>query len=220
MVMVLLLSWLIAYVAGSIPFAVVVTRLMKLQDPRAYGSHNPGATNVLRGGNKLAALLTLLGDGAKGWLVVWGVSRLLPALIPTHSNGSFSNTFIDYDLILAGAMVCVFLGHLFSVFLKFSGGKGVATALGIMLGLEPIAGLLLLLIWLTVARFTRYSSVAALTAALAALPLYWWVASWQSAARPAAGLAIAVISLFLIWRHRSNIQHLRNGSEVKIGAGR
>lgn len=216
----LILSWLAAYLAGSIPFAVVVTRLMKLEDPRAYGSHNPGATNVLRGGNKKAALLTLLGDGAKGWAVVYGLRCLMPRLGATESLALPMSSISELDVLLAGAMVCVFLGHLYSVFLRFSGGKGVATALGVMLGLNPITGLLLIMVWLVVARLSRYSSVAALAAALSALPLYIGVAALQGVVQPAVAVAIALISILLIWRHRSNIKHLQEGTEVKIGQGR
>ncbi|MEI2414687.1 glycerol-3-phosphate 1-O-acyltransferase PlsY [Orrella sp. JC864] len=194
----------LAYLLGSVPFAVVVSRLMGLKDPRSYGSGNPGATNVLRTGNKTAAALTLAGDAAKGWLAVWAAQRWAPEL-------GFSSATI------ALVAVAVFLGHLYPVFLRFKGGKGVATALGVLLALQPWLALATAATWLLVAFFLRYSSLAALVAALFA-PVYYVFGSgvaWY-ASRP-IGVAIGAISLLLIYRHRANISRLLAGTESRIG---
>jgi glycerol-3-phosphate acyltransferase PlsY len=184
-----------AYLIGSVPFAILSSRLFGLADPRQYGSGNPGATNVLRSGSKGAAALTLAGDCAKGWLAVWGA----------HALG-----FSPAEAALAG--FAAFLGHVFSVFLKFKGGKGVATALGVLGGISGWLALVALGVWLTVAFATRYSSVAALAAAAAA---------------PLAGLmlfsdtttvgVLMAMSAMLVWRHAENIRKLKNGTEGKIG---
>ena len=142
----LLLLLVAAYLLGSIPFAVVVSKLFGLEDPRRYGSGNPGATNVLRSGNKAAAALTLLGDAAKGWLAVWVAARL---------------GFGAGEAALAG--LAAFFGHVFSFFLRFNGGKGVATALGVLAGIEPRIAIFCLIVWLMVAFTSRYSSAAALS---------------------------------------------------------
>src|ERR1700761_6269965 len=139
----------VAYLIGSISFAVIVSSAMGLADPRSYGSKNPGATNVLRSGNKLAAVLTLLGDAFKGWLAVW---------LTQHYAARFG---LD-DAAIALAAIAVFIGHLYPVFFRFKGGKGVATAAGILLAIDPILGLATLATWLIVAFFIRYSSLAAL----------------------------------------------------------
>jgi len=197
---------LLSYLIGSIPFAVVVSRLMGLQDPRRFGSKNPGATNVLRGGNKMAAGLTLLGDAAKGTLAVW-LARMLvdaQALPPT---------------IVAISAVAVFLGHLFPVFLRFKGGKGVATALGVLLALSFWLGLATAATWLIVAYATRYSSLAAIMAAVFA-PVYHLFGSGVVWARsPAVTLALVVIAALLIARHGANVQRLLKGKESRIGGG-
>ena len=185
-----------AYLLGSIPFAVLTSKAFGLADPRTYGSGNPGATNVLRSGKKMAAALTLLGDAAKGWLAVWLARRYL--------GGA------DAVALVA---IAVFLGHVFPIFLRFKGGKGVATALGVLLGLDVWVGLLVLATWLVVALVSRYSSLSALVAAVAA-PFYAW---WRNF--PEEWLfAVVVISLLLIWRHRSNIKNLLAGTESKIGS--
>ncbi|MDR0480606.1 MAG: glycerol-3-phosphate 1-O-acyltransferase PlsY, partial [Gallionellaceae bacterium] len=146
-----------AYLLGSIPFAVLTSKAFGLADPRTYGSGNPGATNVLRSGKKMAAALTLLGDAAKGWLAGW---------LARHYLGG-----ADAVALVA---IAVFLGHVFPIFLRFKGGKGVATALGVLLGLDVWVGLLVLATWLVVALVSRYSSLSALVAAVAA-PFYaWW----------------------------------------------
>jgi len=191
---------LLAYLIGSVPFAVLVSRLMGLRDPRSYGSRNPGATNVLRSGNKTAAALTLLGDAAKGWLATWLAQR---AGAPSA--------------IVALAAVAVFLGHLYPLFLRFKGGKGVATALGVLLAIQPWLAAAVAATWLAVAACFRYSSLAALVAAIFA-PVYYIFGSgvaWY--ASPELGIAIGAISLLLIYRHRANIYRLVNGNESRIG---
>ena len=187
-----------SYVIGSISFAVVVSQAMRLPDPHSYGSGNPGATNVLRTGNKVAALLTLLGDAAKGYVAI-AIARFLVG--------------VEVDSwVLPLAAIAAFVGHLFPVFHGFKGGKGVATALGILLGLDWVLGLATLSTWLIVAVFMRYSSLAALIAALFA-PLYF---IFLFGVQPMAA-AVAAMSALLIWRHKANIQKLLNGTEGRIG---
>jgi len=196
---------LLAYLIGSVPFAVVISRLMGLQDPRRFGSGNPGATNVLRSGNKTAAVLTLLGDAGKGTLAVWlaRVAEEAQTLPPA---------------LVACAAVCVVLGHLFPVFLHFRGGKGVATAFGALLALSPWLGLAAAATWLIVAWATRYSSLAAILAAVFA-PVYHLFGSGVAWAHsPAMTLALTVIAALLITRHGENIQRLLQGKESRIGA--
>lgn len=197
----------LAYLIGSLPFAVIVSRVMGLADPRSYGSQNPGATNVLRTGNKLAAALTLLGDAAKGWFAVWLAGWLI-------------ERFHLPSVLLGASAVAVFLGHLFPVFLKFKGGKGVATALGVILALQPWLGVATAATWLIVARATRYSSLAALTAAVFT-PLYYIFGggiAWRFDGATCA--ALVVIALLLCLRHRANIERLLQGKESRIGAKR
>lgn len=185
-----------AYLLGSISFAVVSSKLFGLADPRTYGSGNPGATNVLRSGKKAAAALTLFGDAAKGWLAVFVAIQ-------------FDLSAVQVALIA----LAVFLGHVFPVFLGFKGGKGVATALGVLLALNVWMGLGALATWLFMAVVFRYSSLSALVAAISApifaillgLPQEWVMAS-------------GIMSLLLIWRHKSNIQNLLTGKESKIGS--
>ena len=193
---------LLAYLIGSVPFAVVVSKLMGLQDPRSYGSKNPGATNVLRTGNKTAAALTLLGDAAKGWFAVWLAQRLAPGITPGP---------------LAAVAVAAFLGHLYPVFFGFKGGKGVATALGVLLGISGWLGLATALTWVIVAVFFRYSSLAALVASVFA-PVYYVLCSgivWDAETPITA--AIVVMAILLVWRHRENIQRLIAGKESRLG---
>jgi glycerol-3-phosphate acyltransferase PlsY len=190
-----LLFALLGYLLGSVPFAVVTSKAFGLADPRSFGSGNPGATNVLRSGNKLAALLTLLGDAIKGWLAVT-LAGILGA------DGS----------AIAIAGLAAFVGHVFPVFLGFEGGKGVATALGVLAGLHPILALAAMTTWLIVALVTRYSSVAAIAAAVEA-PFAAWIFSGRSDFTIAVGL----MSALLIWRHRTNIGRLREGTEPRIG---
>jgi glycerol-3-phosphate acyltransferase PlsY len=188
-----------AYLVGSVSFAVVVSRLFGLPDPHNYGSGNPGATNVLRTGNKLAAVLTLAGDTVKGWLAVWLAYRL-------------GASWGDASLATAGAALAVFLGHIYPVFHRFSGGKGVSTAAGVAFALSWQLGLALLCVWLAFALLFRMSSLASLAAAVAALPLgFFFIGNWPEA------WALIPIALLLIWRHRANIKRLLAGEEGKIG---
>jgi acyl phosphate:glycerol-3-phosphate acyltransferase len=188
-----------AYLIGSVSFAVIVSSVMGLADPRSYGSKNPGATNVLRSGNKTAAILTLIGDAFKGWLAVWLVS---------HFGARYG---LDDDAI-ALAAIAVFLGHLYPVFFRFKGGKGVATAAGVLLAINPVLGLATMLTWLIIAFFFRYSSLAALVAAVFA-PLF---DGFLFGANVVA-LAVVAMSCLLIWRHRGNIAKLMAGKESRIG---
>ena len=187
-----------AYLLGSISFAVITSKLFGLADPRTYGSGNPGATNVLRSGKKAAAALTLFGDAAKGWLAVF-----------------LAIQFALSDMQVALVALAVFLGHVFPVFLRFKGGKGVATALGVLLALDVWLGLGGLATWLLVAAVFRLSSLSALVAAVATpvyaillgLPREWVLAS-------------GIMSVLLIWRHKGNIQNLLAGKEAKIGSSK
>ena len=185
-----------AYLLGSVSFAVLMSKAFSLPDPRTYGSHNPGATNVLRSGKKTVAALTLLGDAAKGWLAVFLARQFFPN---------------DLHLIALVALA-VFLGHLFPIFLRFRGGKGVATALGVLLALNGWLGLAALVTWLLTVVMFRWSSLAALAAASGA-PAY---AIWLGLPREWV-LASGMMSLLLIWRHKRNIQNLLAGKEAKIG---
>ncbi|CAM5355078.1 glycerol-3-phosphate 1-O-acyltransferase PlsY [Eoetvoesiella caeni] len=191
---------LCAYLIGSIPFAVLVSRGMGLQDPRTFGSKNPGATNVLRSGNKSAAILTLCGDAAKGWFAVWLAESVgLP------------------DFIVALCAIAVFLGHLYPVFLGFKGGKGVATALGVLLALQPWLALATVATWLIVAYASRYSSLAAIAAAIFT-PLYYLFGgnvAWPFS--PLICAAIVVICVIVCFRHKANIARLLVGKESRIG---
>jgi glycerol-3-phosphate acyltransferase PlsY len=189
-----------AYLIGSISFAVLMSKAFGLADPRSYGSGNPGATNVLRSGKKAAAVLTLLGDAAKGWVAVFAAIKLAP-----HDGQGL--------LTVALVSLAVFLGHVFPVFLKFKGGKGVATALGVLLALSGWMGLAVLATWLAVAVVFRYSSLAALVAAIGA-PIYAMVLNL----RPELIFAVAIMSLLLIWRHKGNIHNLLSGKESRIGS--
>ena len=192
------------YLIGSVSFAVVVSRFMGLADPRSYGSNNPGATNVLRSGNKLAAVLTLLLDALKGWLPVWAVVHEGAAL------GLGEGT-------VAMVALAAFVGHVWPVFFRFKGGKGVATAAGVLIGIEPFLGVATLATWLIVAYFSRYSSLAALASALFS-PAYYFLGhrvAWYVDNRIL--LAVAVMSAVLIWRHQANIGKLMRGEESPIG---
>lgn len=186
---------LMGYLLGSLPFAVIVSRAFGLADPRSFGSGNPGATNVLRSGNKLAALLTLLGDALKGWLAVV-LARWLGADVAA----------------LAVTGLAAFLGHVFSMFLRFRGGKGVATALGVLIGFHPLVALVTIGVWLVVAVVTRYSSAAALAAAASA-PVTAWLMS-ESLELIAAMIAMSAL---LTWRHQGNLRRLIDGTEGRIG---
>lgn len=184
-----------AYLLGSIPFAIVSSRAFGIEDPRRYGSGNPGATNVLRSGHKGAAVATLIGDCLKGWLAVWLAARL---------------GFSGLEAALAG--LAAFLGHVYSVFLRFKGGKGVATALGVLAGIHAGLALICLGVWLAVALIGRYSSAAAIAAAISA-PL----AGFYYFGSQAVIGVLAAMSAILIWRHAGNIQRLLAGTEGRIG---
>ena len=198
------LATVAAYLIGSLSFAVIVSHAMGLNDPRSYGSKNPGATNVLRSGNKTAAVLTLLLDAFKGWLPVvavqtWGAAYGLKA----------------GTVALVG--LAAFLGHLYPVFFRFVGGKGVATALGVVLAVNPVLGAATGVTWLLIAFFFRYSSLAALISAVF-VPVYYLMGDgvfWRADNRIA--LALVVVSGLLIWRHAENLSRLVKGTESKIG---
>ncbi len=189
-----------AYLIGSISFAVVMSRVFGLSDPRTYGSKNPGATNVLRSGNKKAAIATLIGDGAKGWFAVWLALRL---------QDQYGLT----DAGIALVAIAVFLGHLWPVFFRFVGGKGVATALGVLLGLNVWLGVATLVTWLVVAYAFRYSSLAALIAAVFA-PFYYGLLFGLDE----IFFAVVAMSALLLFRHSKNISNLLAGKESRIGS--
>ncbi len=183
------------YLVGSIPFAVLVSRVMRLPDPRTYGSGNIGATNVLRSGHRIAALLTLVGDAGKGWAAVL-VARGLGA----------------GDEFLALVAVAAFLGHVFPVWLRFHGGKGVATAGGVLIALDWRLGLAVIVVWLTIAVVSRYSSLASIVAAV-----FTPVAAWYFGAAGPVLAAVLAMSVVLVARHRANIAKLVRGEESRIG---
>ena len=189
-----------AYLIGSISFAVVVSRLFGLDDPRTYGSKNPGATNVLRSGNKKAAIATLAGDCFKGWFAVWLALQLGPRFGVTDTG-------------IALVAIAVFLGHLWPVFFRFVGGKGVATALGVLLGLNPWLGLATLVTWVVIAYAFRYSSLAALVSAIFA-PFFYVLMFGVDVQL----LAVAAMSVLLLYRHAKNIGNLISGKESRIGS--
>ncbi|WP_293779794.1 glycerol-3-phosphate 1-O-acyltransferase PlsY [uncultured Oxalicibacterium sp.] len=191
---------LAAYLIGSISFAVVVSKVFRLDDPRSYGSKNPGATNVLRTGNKKAALLTLLGDGAKGFVAVY-LAKTCGAAYGIDETG------------IALVAIAVFLGHLWPVFFRFVGGKGVATALGILLAINGWLGLATLATWLIIAYAFRYSSLSAIVAAIFAP--FFYVLMFEM---DAIALSIAVMSALLLFRHQKNIANLLAGKESRIGS--
>ena len=191
-----LVAIIAAYLLGSVPFAIISSKVFGLADPRSYGSGNPGATNVLRSGNKKAALLTLIGDALKGWLAVF-----------LAQQAELSSTLIGL------VALAVFFGHLFPIFLKFKGGKGVATAAGVLLALNPVLGLAVLATWLLVAYVSRYSSLAALIAAGLA-PVYSALMNGVDG----QFAVILLLGLALIAKHWQNLQRLMAGQESKIGS--
>ena len=197
-----LIATVIAYLIGSISFAVVASRAFGLSDPRTYGSKNPGATNVLRSGNKAAAIVTLIGDGAKGWLAVFLAEV-------------YGEQFGIGDVGIALVAIAVFLGHLYPIFFKFIGGKGVATALGVLIGLNVWLGLATLVTWVVIAYAFRYSSLAALVASIFA-PLYF--VFLYGSTRMEKLVAVVAMSALLLWRHRGNIANLMAGKESRIGS--
>lgn len=191
----LLVSAAFGYLLGSVPFAVIVSRAFRLADPRSFGSGNPGATNVLRSGSKAAALLTLIGDAAKGWLAMFIAEK-------AGAGGT----------AVAVAGVAAFVGHVFPFTLRFRGGKGVATALGVLLGFSGALAGSVAAVWLTVILFTRYSSIAALAAAAAAPFATWWTTGSGEAT-----LAVTLMCVVLVIRHESNIRKLIAGTEGQVG---
>ena len=194
-----LIAVIVAYLIGSLSFAVIVSKAFGLPDPHSYGSGNPGATNVLRSGKVMAALLTLVGDAGKGWLALWLAQRFAADLsLPATA--------------LAGVALAVFLGHLFPVFHRFQGGKGVSTALGILLAINLWLGLACLATWAIIAFFFRYSSLAALVSALFSI-FYTFFLFGLSPFLP----AVILMTALLFWRHQANIVKLMNGTESKIG---
>ncbi len=190
------LAILAAYLLGSVPFAMISSRIFGLADPRSYGSGNPGATNVLRSGNKKAALVTLIGDALKGWVAVFVAQKT-----------GFS------DNVIGLVALAVFFGHLFPIFLKFKGGKGVATAAGVLLALDPLLGLAVLGTWLFIAFAFRYSSLAAVLAAGLA-PVYQVLMHGGNGQT----LVVGILALALIGKHWQNLQRLLAGQETKIGS--
>ncbi|HEU5296911.1 MAG TPA: glycerol-3-phosphate 1-O-acyltransferase PlsY [Burkholderiaceae bacterium] len=193
------LAVLVAYVIGSLSFAVIVSRGFGLADPRSYGSKNPGATNVLRSGHRSAAILTLLLDALKGYVPVW----LALLLSPRFGWGETTIAFVG---------LAAFVGHVWPLFFRFAGGKGVATAAGVLLAFNPWLGLATLATWVIIALFFRYSSLASIVAA--AFAPFYQLLIWEPSA---ISLAIAVMSLLLIWRHSGNIRKLLAGTESKLG---
>ncbi|MGM9484086.1 glycerol-3-phosphate 1-O-acyltransferase PlsY [Roseateles sp. NT4] len=194
-----LLAALAGYLIGSLSFAVIISRAMGLSDPRSYGSGNPGATNVLRSGNKAAAILTLVFDALKGYfpvlaVLIWG---------PRFGLGEGTAALVG---------LAAFLGHLWPVFFRFQGGKGVATAAGVIFGLNPLLGVATLATWLIIAWFSRYSSLAAIVSAAFA-PMYQLLI-WEAGA---TALALIIMGLLLVWRHSANIKKLMAGTESKLG---
>ncbi len=201
------LAVVLAYLLGSLSFAVIVSRVMGLKDPRSYGSKNPGATNVLRSGSKQAAIATLVLDALKGWL---------PVVLVKWFGGDYGLA----DGTVAAVAFAAFVGHLYPVFFGFKGGKGVATAAGALLGIDWLLGLGVLLVWVVVAWFWRYSSVASMAAACSA-PLFYLLGDrgpWY--AERSILLAIFVMAMVLVVKHRANVTKLMQGTESKLGFGR
>ena len=199
-----LAATLAGYLVGSLSFAVIVSRVMGLSDPRSYGSKNPGATNVLRSGSKLAAVLTLLLDAIKGWL---------PVFLVQHYGAAYG--LEAGTVALVG--VAAFLGHVYPIFFRFQGGKGVATAMGVVVAVSGVLGLATGVTWLLIAYFFRYSSLASLVAAVFA-PVYYLMGdgvAWRSD-NPVA-LALVAICAMLVWRHSENISRLVKGTESRLG---
>jgi len=194
----LLVSAVLGYLLGSVPFAVIVSRAFRLADPRSFGSGNPGATNVLRSGSKAAALLTLLGDAAKGWFAMWLAEKV-----------GAGETAVVWTGLAA------FFGHLLPLFLRFKGGKGVATAIGVLIGLDGMIALGAVLTWLATAVVTRYSSLAAIVAACVAPML-----ALTRHGLGAVSIVVGVMCLLLIVRHKANIVRLIEGTEGRIGGSK
>lgn len=197
--MTIIVFLILPYLLGSISFAVIASWIFRLPDPRTFGSKNPGATNVLRSGNKAAAVFTLLGDAGKGWVSVVLAQHLVPVW------------GLDNEVIAVVALL-VFLGHIWPIFLCFKGGRGVATAIGVVLGLSLWSGILAIITWIIVALIWRFSSLSALVAATLT-PLYAWIFLGLEVNT----LVISIIALLVIWRHKANIANLFTGKETRIG---
>lgn len=200
----IVITLILAYLLGSIAFAVLISKLMGLRDPRSFGSGNPGATNVLRSGNKTAAILTLLGDAAKGWAAAWLAGWAVGAGLAPESAPAWAG-------------LAAFLGHLYPVFLRFKGGKGVATALGVLLALQPWLALATLGTWLIVLYVTRYVSLASIAAAVFA-PLYYILGggvAWRL--DTASAVVMVALAALLVVRHKANISRLLAGKESRVG---
>jgi acyl phosphate:glycerol-3-phosphate acyltransferase len=200
-----LLATLAAYLAGSLSFAVIVSRVMGLKDPRTFGSKNPGATNVLRSGSKAAAIVTLLLDALKG-------------LLPVLAVRFFGRDWGLEEGTVAMVGLAAFLGHLWPVFFRFQGGKGVATFIGVVFGIDLVLGVATGATWLIIAFFFRYSSLASLVAATFAPAYYLLGDRMQWYADPRVALALFVMAMLLAWRHRENIARLLQGKESRLGA--
>ncbi|MET3496491.1 glycerol-3-phosphate 1-O-acyltransferase PlsY [Variovorax boronicumulans] len=200
-----LIAIVVSYLIGSLSFAVIVSKSLGMADPRSYGSGNPGATNVLRSGNKGAALATLLLDALKGWLPVFFIRH-------------FGAQWGLGDGVAAVAGLAAFLGHLYPVFFNFQGGKGVATAAGVLMGIAPWLGLATGATWLIIAVFFRYSSLSSLMAAFFAPAYYLLGGNIAWPLNRTVLIAIIIMSLLLIWRHRENIRRLAAGTESKLGS--
>ena len=200
-----LLAALAAYLVGSLSFAVIVSRAMGLKDPRTFGSKNPGATNVLRSGNKAAAIVTLLLDALKG-------------LLPVLAVRFYGRAWGLEEGTVAMVGLAAFLGHLWPVFFRFQGGKGVATFIGVVFGINLVLGIATGATWLIIAFFFRYSSLASLVAAVFAPTYYLLGDRMQWYADPRIALALFVMAMLLAWRHRENIARLLQGKESRLGA--
>jgi glycerol-3-phosphate acyltransferase PlsY len=200
--MTLIALTVLAYLIGSIPFALIVSRVFAMPDPRSYGSGNPGATNVLRTGRKVPAALTLLGDAGKGCVAVFIAQR--------HAIGE------NAELTVAAVAVAVTLGHMYSVFLRFRGGKGVSTALGVVLALDLYIAAGAVVTWAIIAFFFRISSLAALVTAVF-VPFFSFLFYDMNRFALEPAIALTIISLLLVWRHESNIRKLMAGTESRIG---
>jgi glycerol-3-phosphate acyltransferase PlsY len=200
-----LIATLAAYLIGSLSFAVIVSRVMGLNDPRTFGSKNPGATNVLRSGNKAAAIITLLLDALKGFLPVLAVKL-------------FGKPYGLGDGTMALVGLAAFLGHLWPVFFKFQGGKGVATFIGVIFGIHPLLGLATGATWLIIAFFFRYSSLASLISAVFAPAYYLLGDRIQWSAQASVAIVLAAMAMLLAYRHRENISRLLKGTESRLGA--
>jgi acyl phosphate:glycerol-3-phosphate acyltransferase len=200
-----LLATVLAYLIGSLSFAVLVSRVMGLNDPRTYGSKNPGATNVLRSGNKAAAIVTLLLDALKGW-------------VPVVVVAAWGRPYGLEEGTVALVGLAAFLGHLYPVFFRFQGGKGVATAAGVIIGFNPLLGLAALLTWVIVAYFFRFSSLASIVTAVFAPAFFLFGDRVAWNAPGVMVLSLSVMGLLLVWRHAENINRLIAGTESRLGA--